>query len=262
MLTDWAKPTPRSSPHRHVRLVGHWGAGSVVRDGAQVSTIYADPVDGAHDVPANASLGCSRSGVVVVSRGHDLGGRDVLVVDETLTKDCAPYDQLPDAVVPGPPPGTGGIDAAVQELADAVLARGLHPQPGLDVLRRTPPRLSGGGLPRGGGSVDDIFDAVRAVDRSYVAIQGPPGAGKTYVGSHVVARLVRDHGWKVGVVAQGHAVVEHMLDAIVQAGLPGSVVAKKVGDVGTSRAWTGVRWISWLSTRPVSSRSRTRSPSR
>ena len=163
------------------------------------------------------------------------------MVDETLTKDCAPYDQLPDAVVPGPPPGTGGIDAAVQELAEAVLARGLHPQPGLDVLRRTPPRLSGGGLPRGGDSVDDIFDAVRAVDRSYVAIQGPPGAGKTYVGSHVVARLVRDHGWKVGVVAQGHAVVEHMLDAIVQAGLPGSVVAKKVGDVGASRAWTGIK---------------------
>jgi predicted RecB family nuclease len=241
VIEDWAKPTPRSSPHRHVRLVGHWGAGSVVRDGEQVSTVYADPVDGAHDVPANAALGCSRSGVVVVSRGHDLDGRDVLVVDETLTKDCAPYSQLPDAVVPGPPPGTGGIDAAVQELAEAVLARGLHPQPGLDVLRRTPPRLSRAGLPRGGDSVDDIFDAVRAVDRSYVAIQGPPGAGKTHVGSRVVARLVRDHGWKVGVVAQGHSVVEHMLDAIVQAGLPGTVVAKKVGDVGVARAWTGIK---------------------
>ena len=87
-----------AAPGRTVRLGGLVEAGSVVRDGDQVSTVYANPVDGAHDVPANASLGCSRSGVVVISRGHDLDGRDVLVVDETLTKDCAPYDQLPDAV--------------------------------------------------------------------------------------------------------------------------------------------------------------------
>ena len=45
VITDWAKPTPRSSPHRHVRLIGHWGAGSVVRDGDQVSTVYANPVE-------------------------------------------------------------------------------------------------------------------------------------------------------------------------------------------------------------------------
>ena len=42
----------------------------------------------------------------------------------------------------------------------------------------------------------------------------------------MVARLVLDHGWRVGVVAQSHAVVENMLDRIVAAGVPPQQVAK------------------------------------
>jgi uncharacterized protein len=57
-------------------------------------------------------------------------------------------------------------------------------------------------------------------------VQGPPGTGKTYVGSHVIARLVRERGFKVGVVAQSHAVVENMLDRIVAAGVPKELVGK------------------------------------
>ncbi|WP_354002801.1 AAA family ATPase [Microbacterium elymi] len=65
-------------------------------------------------------------------------------------------------------------------------------------------------------------------------MQGPPGTGKTYVGSHVIARLVREHGWKVGVVAQSHAVIEHMLDRVVAAGVPAGQVgkARKAGAEG------------------------------
>ena len=52
--------------------------------------------------------------------------------------------------------------------------------------------------------------AVRALDHSYVAVQGPPGAGKTFLASHVIARLVAE-GAKVGVVAQSHAVIENLM---------------------------------------------------
>ena len=61
--------------------------------------------------------------------------------------------------------------------------------------------------------------ALLAVDSSYVAVQGPPGTGKTYSGSRVIKRLVEDHGWRVGVVAQSHAVVENMLSGVIKAGL-------------------------------------------
>lgn len=96
-----------------------------------------------------------------------------------------------------------------------------------DLLFRRPPRLkrsasnaknaenlplevdfSASDLP----TVDVVHAAVRALDRSYVAVQGPPGAGKTFLASHVIARLVAE-GAKVGVVAQSHAVIENLMSA-------------------------------------------------
>lgn len=66
--------------------------------------------------------------------------------------------------------------------------------------------FSGSDLP----TVDAVHAAVRALNQSYVAVQGPPGAGKTFLASHVIARLVAE-GAKVGVVAQSHAVIENLM---------------------------------------------------
>lgn len=94
-----------------------------------------------------------------------------------------------------------------------------------DLLFRRPPRLKKGAsnaknaenLPREVDfsasdlpTVDAVHAAVRALDHSYVAVQGPPGAGKTFLASHVIARLVAE-GAKVGVVAQSHAVIENLM---------------------------------------------------
>ena len=68
--------------------------------------------------------------------------------------------------------------------------------------------FSGSDLP----TVDAVHAAVRALDHSYVAVQGPPGAGKTFLASHVIARLMAE-GAKVGVVAQSHAVIENLMVA-------------------------------------------------
>ena len=68
--------------------------------------------------------------------------------------------------------------------------------------------FSGSDLP----TADAVHAAVRTLDHSYVAVQGPPGAGKTFLASHVIARLVAE-GAKVGVVAQSHAVIENLMVA-------------------------------------------------
>ncbi|MDF2492503.1 MAG: helicase, partial [Microbacterium sp.] len=81
-----------------------------------------------------------------------------------------------------------------------------------------------------GDDVSAITRSILALQRSYLAVQGPPGTGKTYVGSHVIARLVHDHGYRIGVVAQSHAVVEHMLDRVVDAGVPKELVGKALKD--------------------------------
>jgi uncharacterized protein len=97
-----------------------------------------------------------------------------------------------------------------------------------------------GALPQepGGDLVGAISRAVRDLDRSYLAVQGPPGTGKTYVGSHVIAQLVRDHGYKVGVVAQGHATVEHLLDRVIAAGVPAAQVGKAPKDPSATHSFT------------------------
>ena len=165
-------------------------------------------------------------------------------------------DAKPVAVVPGAPIPTTNIHRAIVSVAERVAAaRGeLEPDPGLDLLRRALPRLtadrsagdleSTGQPPAGLRSADPldpvpaITAATAALDRSVLAVQGPPGTGKTYVGARVVASLVQDLGWRVGVVAQSHAVVENLLDEIVAGGgLEPERVGKYVRGE-PERAWT------------------------
>jgi superfamily I DNA and/or RNA helicase len=77
------------------------------------------------------------------------------------------------------------------------------------------------------------------LDRSYIAVHGPPGTGKTYTAAHVIKSLVNDHGWSVGVVAQSHSVVANLLNKIVDAGVDPALVAKKSsGDTAATDRFT------------------------
>lgn len=178
---------------------------------------------------------------------------DGAVIEETAV-DGVTWSELPLALTPQAPPAAGNQQAAIDAWADAVIdaAPELPADPATDILCRRPPRLlqpvlrpagapapEGSTLPvAGDDAVEAIARAVRALDRSYLAVQGPPGTGKTYVGSHVIARLVRDHGYKVGVVAQGHATIEHLLDRVIAAGVPASQVGKAPKDPSAAHAFT------------------------
>ena len=125
--------------------------------------------------------------------------------------------------------------AAISEVVDDVLARGsLPPHPALDILVRRPPRLGDDefdGAGPAGTYIEAITNTLLKLDRSFVGVQGPPGTGKTYVGSRVVKQLV-DRGWRIGVVAQSHAVVENFLHKVLDAGVDSARVGKvpKTGD--------------------------------
>ena len=116
---------------------------------------------------------------------------------------------------------------ALQSVLDAAASLTGVESASTDLLFRRAPRLKKGALnakntenlPREVDfsasdlpTVDAVHAAVRALDHSYVAVQGPPGAGKTFLASHVIARLVAE-GAKVGVVAQSHAVIENLMVA-------------------------------------------------
>ena len=188
--------------------------------------------------------------------------RVVLVVEERIRVKDEPHEALPVALAPAATVPTVALEQSLQDFARSVDASlpdvlpaseavGVEGSPGeaiepaaggvsaaaLDILYRRPPRLvTGGSLPAEADFSGEDLPMVRAVhaavcalDSSYVAVQGPPGSGKTFLGSHVIASLVAA-GWRVGVVAQSHAVVENMLAAVVERGLfPAERVAKLAG---------------------------------
>lgn len=145
-----------------------------------------------------------------------------------------PSDPVPNDPVPGEGSGassessnTPASPRTLPSVLDAAASLTGVKSASADLLFRRPPRLkksasnakNAENLPRKIDfpasdlpTVDAVHAAVRALDRSYVAVQGPPGAGKTFLASHVIARLVAE-GAKVGVVAQSHAVIENLMVA-------------------------------------------------
>lgn len=235
LLQDWTKPTPRSNPVRMVKLLGRSGDGAGLDPGKTYFRMYGPPLPDALLAKESSVLGRAGWGNTKVSKVGDDGDFEFVTIAEGLRKDSTEFSQLPMALTPDSPIPTNGQRAALAALATRL--RASLPEwpkdPALDLVRRQPPRLrSLSALPEvepgPDGYVGAITAAVKDLDHSYLAVQGPPGSGKTYVGAHVLARLVAD-GWKVGVVAQSHAVVEHMLCAAVEkAGVDPQQVAKEV----------------------------------
>ncbi|MCI0620624.1 MAG: AAA domain-containing protein, partial [Acidobacteria bacterium] len=108
-----------------------------------------------------------------------------------------------------------------------------------DLLLRRPPRLIGGetlALP-GEKTLDAAKRIVGSLDHSVLAIQGPPGAGKTYTGARMICELVR-RGKKVGVAAVSHRVIRKLLEETLSAAkkerLTGLTCLQKVNEKSES----------------------------
>ncbi len=101
-----------------------------------------------------------------------------------------------------------------------------NPVAGHLLLAETPRLRSGKFGPAAGESA--VQFAVRVVsdlDQTTLAIQGPPGSGKTFSGGEMICALVAQ-GKKVGVTATGHKVIRNLLEAVAKA-----AKEKKVVDV-------------------------------
>jgi uncharacterized protein len=87
-----------------------------------------------------------------------------------------------------------------------------------DLLLRRPPRLRSAGFEaRPGESITDFAVRIAGdLDRTVLAIQGPPGSGKTYTGARMICALVKA-GKTVGVTANSHKVIRNLLDAVHKA---------------------------------------------
>jgi len=120
---------------------------------------------------------------------------------------------------PGSPIQTKSIQEALFRFADTVIS-GSHKYPALEsVLRRDIPSIAGKqpDVPMivGKATVDACTAVVMGMQDSYLFIQGPPGAGKTYTGSHVIVALLAA-GKKVGITSNSHRPINHLLEKVVE----------------------------------------------
>ncbi len=115
------------------------------------------------------------------------------------------------------------LAAALTRIAEDVIARGIDASSGpycaaRDLLVGKPPRLSSGEFAMRERETAVEF-AVRigpVLKETVLAIQGPPGSGKTFVGAKMICELVR-RGLRVGVTAVSHKVIRNILNAVIKA---------------------------------------------
>jgi uncharacterized protein len=91
---------------------------------------------------------------------------------------------------------------------------------GRDLLLRRPPSCGQGEgqalkLPDE-AELDAACRLVHRLDEGVLAIQGPPGSGKTYTGAHMIVSLVRA-GKKVGITSNSHKVIYNLIGAVLEA---------------------------------------------
>lgn len=278
VVEDWRTPEGKRTEQRVIRLRGRLAPGSRLGAGARPFVMYEPPLPGVIGPVQPGRRGeHNRGGVLEVTLVEGLGGEIAdVVLDESAGVGGETWSGFPVALTPEAPVPTKAQREAILQwggrVADA-LTSGLSsasrsdtrietptsavpgfdtrpPEAGAtqptvgaawDILRRVAPRVEGGLEPVGiDGIPAAIVETLTRLDDSYLAVQGPPGSGKTYVGAKVIAHLVTELGWRVGVVAQSHEVIENLMRRVLSEGVPAERMGKKpsTGGYAEPPGWT------------------------
>jgi uncharacterized protein len=170
------------------------------------------------DIRAGDEL-CAKKEKIGEAAGIDIAAR---FVDIKKTKKTAEIH--PTALhVKGVGPGTEVLADALYRIGEWV-GRNAIDAPGSyraarDLLLRRSPRLTDGShvlVCPGETTLNAAKRLGLMLDHSVLAIQGPPGAGKTFTGARMICELVRQ-GKRVGIAATSHKVIGTLLGEVVKA---------------------------------------------
>ena len=122
------------------------------------------------------------------------------------------------ALIPEGPVGDRILRDAVHRYAGDVAAGGSRYPALTSVLRRGRPRLAGRGagqavVPPEEDATAGAIAALRILDDSYLLVQGPPGAGKTYTSSQAIVALLAA-GKRIGVASNSHKAINNLLKEV------------------------------------------------
>lgn len=184
----------------------------------------------------------------------------ILELDEVarmiVLKRGVPKGELPQflSLIPGGPLDNSVLRQAVSDAASDMIAESPAYPHIAALLKGDAPRIAGrttGQAIVPPGDRDDpertlaaARDAVLGLDRSWLTIQGPPGAGKTYTISHLIASLVAA-GKTVGIASNSHKAIDNVLHAfesrLDEAGRPVEIVGQKKD--GGGEGFSGLGYI-------------------
>ena len=213
--TTWSQTPPQKTMHRYTEIT--------TTSSGDLRHIF-DIGDHPHllyEISHERMLSVSGTTRSILAAKIDKVEESKLVIDETKKSSIPEWHDLPLAILPeGPVDASKIADVIRNELARRVISnkksktQHFPDEAWADILLRKPPRQRKKPLPSTGDSIEDIKNAFFDSENSYIPVQGPPGTGKTHVGARVIAKLVKEKNWRIGVVAQSHAVVENLLNAI------------------------------------------------
>lgn len=109
------------------------------------------------------------------------------------------------------------IPQAIVKQAEAFAAGRLVQTALVDFLAKSAPRITGHAAGQAithshepKQRLNEIIAAVCNLNNSYLTLQGPPGAGKTYTGKHLIAQLIKQ-GKKVAISSNSHKAINNLL---------------------------------------------------
>ncbi len=169
------------------------------------------------------------------------GAGDVVALDlaaGTIDLRRTAGEPHPEAIVPLNWVRTADHQASLIELAEWVADHGIDGDgphgAARELLLARPPRLGqppGDPIRRPGET--DLEAAVRSalsLDRTTLAIQGPPGSGKTYSGARMIVALLA-RGKRVGITATSHKVIGNLIRAVQEAAADPTAIGSLSADV-------------------------------
>ena len=146
---------------------------------------------------------------------------------------------IPDAIIDVTSFSTVAKQRELTNLANGIAREWgspLNPAPNnpaiMDLLMRRPPKLktlNALPTPDPDNYLPSVIAAVEDLNNSVLAIQGPPGSGKTYLASRTIAHLIAS-GKTVAVTATSHSAIDNVLQACVEAGVPIELIMKAQKD--------------------------------
>lgn len=222
--SGWRKVGKANNLRRRLKIHSTPAPGSSLKVGDSVGLLYSplSPVSTSEVPPSWRRItDCDVAEMIDSS---------TFIVEEKLFTGVSEYDDIPEAVAPVKSFPTVNIKIAIESWAQRVFDS--HPNffddPALDMLRKRSPFPAPLSPVNSDSAASDIVKTLLGIETGTLAVQGPPGSGKSFNGGKVIADLVLNHGWKIGVVAQGHATVFNLLKSVVKAGLQKELIGKGV----------------------------------